>query len=124
MARDMRCDQDFLAEIVPDKAKGIGNFVCYVRGQTPKPVHIALPFGTIGKLPKMSDAAYAKLMERSHNEISISEVWEPEKPKPKPKRPPPSEADPTALLRLRCSAIRLAAQAKERLWSLPLQSND
>lgn len=86
MAREMRCRPETLAAIGPDKVNNTGYFACYVRGHTPQPVTVSIPFGAVEHEPKMSDASYEILLQRSRSLISIPpEPPQPEQPKPKAK---------------------------------------
>lgn len=69
MARDLRCDSDFLA--AQTKTATHAKFACFVRGLgLQHPFSIDVPFGNIQAQPQMSRAAYLKLIELNGKRLS------------------------------------------------------
>jgi len=80
MARDMRCDPDFLKTQI--KSGNIAKFACYVRGMNlTHPFSYNVELGYIDRWPKLPNDEYVRIKQ-------IQRDWY--KPDPKPTKAPPS----------------------------------
>ena len=68
MAREMNCDAAFIMN--QRKTGTHTHFASYVRGYTDKPISIPFELGVLDAEPKMSEAAYAKLIDRNRRLLS------------------------------------------------------
>jgi len=79
LAPDMRTAPDFLLSL--RKRERATEFAAHVRGITPTAVKISLPFLGAETAPKMSDAAYAKLLTRIRSQVAAPLSIMPPKPR-------------------------------------------
>jgi hypothetical protein len=89
LAREMETTPDFIAEQKRDSRRKPewSQFACYVRNSTHAAVALTLPFYRLENLPKMADAAYARMMAK--NQIRVSAIAS-----PAPRATPPHETAP------------------------------
>ena len=69
LAADMKSTPEFL--LAQQKDAGGTRFATFVRNTTPGAVSWRVPFGTMEKMPAMSDEAFARVLARNRAEISI-----------------------------------------------------
>jgi len=93
LAPNMRCKPEFIAQ--QTKTDRAATFAIYVRNLTPTAVTLTVPFGTLEAAPKMSDAAYARLI--ANNRARLSSPATPPPPHPDPQPHPPHDPPPAKL---------------------------
>jgi hypothetical protein len=88
LAPNMRTTPEFIARHT--KTNTAASFAIYVRNVTPAAVTLTVPFGTLEAQPRMSDAAYARLIAGNRARLSspTSPPSDPQ-PVPMPSQPPP-----------------------------------
>lgn len=89
LAPDMRTSSEFLMRL--RKRETATEFACHVRGVTPTAVKLSVPFGVVEREPRMSDAAYARLLARVR--AQVASPLTPTSKKPPAMPPPPSTDD-------------------------------
>ncbi len=67
VARDLRCDQDFIR--AQTKTATQGRFACFVRGLLERPVSLTIPFGNIKSSMLMSDTQHEELLRRNRESL-------------------------------------------------------
>jgi DNA polymerase III delta prime subunit len=70
LASNMRTHADFIH--AQTKTAGGTRFAAFVRNLTPEAVSLAVPFGTLDRAPKLSDAELAALLERNRRALTSS----------------------------------------------------
>ena len=69
MARDMRCEQEFLTTYTEPKG-GFGQFACYVRGMgLTHPFIYPVPYGNIQAKPQMSAASHSSMRDKNRKAL-------------------------------------------------------
>ena len=69
-SQEMRCSADFIQET--RKRKDHTEFACFVKHMTPQAIKITVPLGSVEKLPTVSDAEYAALIEQNRGRYCTS----------------------------------------------------
>jgi hypothetical protein len=86
LAPDMRCKPEFITS--QRKNDDHTTFAAFVRNLTPTALSLTVPFGTLDRLPQMTQEAHADLRERKRRRYSTSPVPTPAStPKPAPAEP-------------------------------------
>jgi hypothetical protein len=98
LAPDMRCTPDFIAR--QTKTAQAATFAMHVRNLTPTAITRTVPFGTLEAQPKMSNAAYARLIAQNRARLSGGGAV----PVPPGADPPPIHPVPLAIGKLRAGA--------------------
>ena len=78
-APEMKTSVDFLMSV--RKTQASAEFACHVRNVTPHAVKVTVPFFTAEQSPRMSDAAYQRLLDRIRAEVAtpLATVTEPQR---------------------------------------------
>jgi hypothetical protein len=63
MARDMRCEPEFLQDMRKRPAQT--EFACFIRNVTPCSVRLAVPFGQMEARKRMSEAEFQELLQQN-----------------------------------------------------------
>jgi DNA replication protein DnaC len=79
VARDMRCDPDFLAR--QTKTLTEARFACYVRGLTKHPFTLSIPFGNLERERQMSSDAHRRMLEENAARLSSPAERKPPSPR-------------------------------------------
>jgi len=90
---DMRTTNEFIASM--RKGAKSTEFAAYVRNETPTAVRLEVPFGTMEAAPRMSHAAYCRLIERNRARYSADPLA-PERADDLRRAPSQSHADTEA----------------------------
>ena len=69
LAPDMRCRPELITS--QRKQHDRSAFAAYLRNVTPTALSLTVPFGTVDRLPKMSEAAQLKLRERNRSRYTV-----------------------------------------------------
>lgn len=70
LAQEMQCSAEYVQGMRKHEKRGFTEFACYVRHHTPQPVKLAVPFGGMERLPRMSGPAYLQLIEENRARVA------------------------------------------------------
>ena len=91
LAPDLRTTPDFLLSL--RKREHAAEFATHVRGITPAAVKLLVPFLAAERAPKMSDAAYQKLLTRIRSQVATPLSTAPPKQRSRTIDPPSTDPD-------------------------------
>lgn len=94
--RDMRCQPEFILGMKKKEREG-AEWACYVDNLTPQAIRLTVPFGTIERLPQLSDAEHAAFRAQNKERYGKSPVaTRPSLSQPVPVTPPsfPEQSPP------------------------------
>jgi hypothetical protein len=72
LAPDMRCKPDFIA--AQRKHEDHTTFAAFVRNLTPTALSLSAPFGTLDRMPQMTESGHHALRERNRQRYAASPV--------------------------------------------------